>query len=194
MSMALTAMLCFSSAGCALFKKSGVSDSNMEMPIEIIAPNGEVFPYIDDAKLYLLAPAGMDNVKDYCAPFGGCLNPNKPITLKWECESKENITSITLEYGLANAENPVKVALSGDAKSYDLYNLYKASEYVWSVTAQSANGKQWTMKSSFTTTDFPAAAADRGGIVAAEASFSAASFIMYSSAVSGSMLWSAAGS
>ena len=153
MSMALTAMLCFSSAGCALFKKSGVSDSNMEMPIEIIAPNGEVFPYIDDAKLYLLAPASMDNVKDYCAPFGGCLNPNKPITLKWECESKENITSITLEYGLANAENPVKVVLSGDAKSYDLYNLYKASEYVWSVTAQSANGKQWTMKSSFTTTD-----------------------------------------
>lgn len=144
---------CVFCAGCAGFGIIGGSNSKMKTPIKIIAPEGEVFPYIDDAKLYLLAPEDMNNVGGYCAAFGACPNPNKAITLEWECDEKKNITSITLEYGLKNDKNPIKVTLPGDARTYDLYNLYKASEYVWSVTAQAENGKKWTVKSNFTTTD-----------------------------------------
>ena len=110
---------------------------------------GEVYPYDEGIKAYLEAPHG-SNVADYLFKTD---NQARPITLAWEIVGE--VSSLTLAYGMTgcSAEDITEIGLDKQAKSYELYNLYKNSDYTWTLTATFANGETMTQTAAFHTTD-----------------------------------------
>jgi len=129
-------------------------DESTEAPerikaLNIVSGTGEMYPYSDQIKEYLLAPAG-SNVADYLYQTN---NQAQAIVVAWECLS-DQIESIELCYAPADSEQSTVVELPADATSYELYNLYKNTDYVWSVTANLADGTiSQTESATFHTTD-----------------------------------------
>lgn len=129
-------------------------DDSTEAPerikaLNIVSGTGEMYPYSDQIKEYLLAPAG-SNVADYLYQTN---NQAQAIVVAWESLS-DQIESIELCYAPADSEQSTVVELPADATSYELYNLYKNTDYVWSVTANLADGTiSQTESATFHTTD-----------------------------------------
>ena len=117
--------------------------------LTILAPKGEVFPYIDSAKKYLEAGADA-NVADY---FEVVRNQQKPVQIVWQYEG-ENAEKFLVEYATkGDFSDVIAVEVAGDARFVDLYNLYKASDYFVRVTAYNQDGKGVeSAESSFQTT------------------------------------------
>lgn len=117
--------------------------------IKILEGKGEVFPYTDDVKNYLQAPYG--------SPVDGFItkktkNQAQGIALSWECDG--NVENYVLRYGKKGCSDKevTEVTLEADTTSYELFNLYKSTEYDWSVTAKLTDGETLTAEESFTTT------------------------------------------
>ena len=105
--------------------------------LKILSPTGEVFPYIEPAKKYLLADADA-NVADY---FVEVRNQQAPITVVWQYEG-ERAEKFLVQYARkGDFSDAVAVECAGDARSVDLYNLYKASDYYVRVTAYNGKGE-----------------------------------------------------
>lgn len=117
--------------------------------IKILEGKGEVFPYTEDVKNYLQAPYGSP-VEDFVTKKSN--NQAQGIALAWECDG--DVESYVLRYGKKGASDKewTKVTLDADTTSYELFNLYKSTEYDWSVTAKLTDGETVTAEESFTTT------------------------------------------
>ncbi len=109
----------------------------------------EVYPYRDEIKMYLEAGADA-NVANYLFTTD---NQAVGIKLAWECDKKAD--KYVLRYGVkgCNASEMVEVVLDSSEKEYELYNLYKGTQYEWSVTAVVGNGVSAIKSESFTMTD-----------------------------------------
>ena len=117
--------------------------------LKILSPTGEVFPYIEEAKNYLLAGAGV-NVADY---FVAVRDQARPIRVEWQY-ADENAEKFFVQYARNKSfSDAISVETAGNALSVDLYNLYKASDYFVRVTALNKNGEVLaTAESVFQTT------------------------------------------
>ena len=105
--------------------------------LKIIAPKGEVFPYIDNAKQYLLADVDA-KVSDY---FIEVRNPFVPVQIVWEYEGV-GVERFLVEYATkGDFSDVLTVETAGNVRSVELYNLYKASDYFVRVTALDCLGK-----------------------------------------------------
>ena len=105
--------------------------------LTILAPKGEVFPYIENAKKYLEAGADA-NVADY---FIEVRNQQVPIQVVWQYDG-EKAEKFLVEYGRQeDFSDAISVEAAGDARAVDLYNLYKASDYFVRVTAYNKQGE-----------------------------------------------------
>ena len=105
--------------------------------LTILAPKGEVFPYIENAKKYLEAGADA-NVADY---FIEVRNQQVPIQVVWQYDG-EGVEKFLVEYGRKeDFSDAISVETAGDARAVDLYNLYKASDYFVRVTAYNKQGE-----------------------------------------------------
>ena len=120
--------------------------------LTITSPSGVVFPYIENAKLYLEQAAGED-VFLYCGGSGSIENPQAPVTVEWTCEAKDAVR-YKVEYSLdADYTNALSQTIRGETRA-ELYNLYKGAEYYLRVTAYSKSGKAVSVgQSTFKTTD-----------------------------------------
>ena len=104
--------------------------------LTVVAPIGEVFPYIEEAKKYLLA--GMDaDIGDYVVKVD---NPQIPVQIQWECDVK-GVKKFLVEYA-RNADYADAVSITVDCaqNSVGVYNLYKATKYYVRVSAIDNNG------------------------------------------------------
>lgn len=105
--------------------------------LKIIAPIGEVFPYLENAKRYLQA-GGDANVADY---FITVRNAFVPIQVVWQYE-EEPVEKFLVEYARErDFSDKISLETSGETRSVDLYNLYKASEYFVRISGLDKNGK-----------------------------------------------------
>ena len=168
--LALCCLLLAFSCGAAACGKSNTNASNGGVvgeegaeelgTITITSGKGEVFPYIKKAKEYLQAGAGA-NVNDYAISTE---NQAQEISLAWTCDV-DNVKSYTLRYWIKGAPDSEKTEINvGKGKRYKLYNLYKGTEYEWTVTANLAFGKKISASASFTTTSLGPRVMDIDGI------------------------------
>ena len=105
--------------------------------LQILAPIGEVFPYIENAKKYLQAGADA-NVQDY---FVKVDNPQAPVQIVWDYSGKE-AQKFLVEYATGeDFADGISVEISGEKRCVEVYNLYKASDYFVRVTAFDENGE-----------------------------------------------------
>jgi len=105
--------------------------------LTILSPKGEVFPYIENAKKYLQAGAEA-NVADY---FIEVRNPQLPIQVVWQYVG-ERVEKFLVQYARSKVfSNGFSIETVGNARSVDLYNLYKASDYFLKVTAFDEMGR-----------------------------------------------------
>ena len=120
--------------------------------LTITSPTGEVVPYIEQAKQYLLQSRG-DDVSQYCGSHGSIKNPQTPIVVEWTCEAKDAIR-YKVEYATnADYTNALYQTVRGETRA-ELYNLFKGMEYHLRVTAYSKNNKVVSVgESTFNTTD-----------------------------------------
>lgn len=111
-------------------------------------PGSIVVPYVDKAWQYLNAEDA--NVADYAASMK---NPNKSIRLNWDFGVEELPDKYIFSYySSKDPSDVISVTLDKDARSYDLYNLYKDTEYFCSVTYIKGD-IQKTLEVGFDTTD-----------------------------------------
>ena len=107
--------------------------------LEIIAPTGEVFPYLDIAKAYLQAGEGA-LVDDY---FLHPNNPQIPVQIEWEYAPKngEFARKFVVEYATKDDfSDAISVETDGGKRSLGVYDLYKASDYFVRITALDGDG------------------------------------------------------
>lgn len=130
--------------GCSLL---GGTSEQKEVSLTITQGTGEVYPYVQEMVGYLRAPTGID-----VARFAGNFkNQAKAVELAWECDSE--VETFELAYGIKGSKKQTKVALEGTATTYQLFNLFKATEYEWTITATLKDGKTVSATEYFTTTD-----------------------------------------
>ena len=99
--------------------------------LKILSPTGEVFPYIESAKKYLLADADA-NVADY---FEVVRNQQAPVQVTWQYEG-DGVEKFLVQYATkGDFSDAITVETAGNERSVDLYNLYKSSDYFVRVTA-----------------------------------------------------------
>lgn len=134
--------------------ESAGSSQNGEAVSSVIITNGqgEVSPYAEKMQNWLSARAKNGEV-DVATYAVGVNNQAAPITLAWEFTSRYAAEKVVLEYGVKSATEKTRVELSGEVCSYELYNLYKATTYTWTVTGSFAKGEDCTASGEFTTTD-----------------------------------------
>ena len=105
--------------------------------LKILSPTGEVFPYIEPAKRYLLAD-GDANVADY---FVEVRNQQVPIQVVWFYDG-DKAEKFLVQYAREmDFSDAIDVETAGKVRSVDLYNLYKACVYYVRVTAYGGNGE-----------------------------------------------------
>ena len=108
--------------------------------LEITAPKGVVYPYVDAAKAFLEAGEGAD-VADYAV--SGLKNPQVAIKMKWTFDA-EGATAFLVEYATqADYSDAITVRMGASKRSMDLYNLYKGTKYYVRITA--INSKSETL-------------------------------------------------
>ena len=105
--------------------------------LKILSPVGEVFPYIESAKKYLLADAEA-NVSDY---FEAVRNQQAPIRVVWEYDGDDAEKFLVQYARKGDFSDAITVEVAGNLRSADLYNLYKASDYFVCVTAYNKQGE-----------------------------------------------------
>lgn len=133
---------------------SSGNDSSTVSPVddyefELIGPSGEVYPYAEDYKAYLMAEGDV-NVASYC---GKNTEAYSAVVIEWKNTSK-NLQSYIVEYGTkADFSDATSHELSPAAKKLRLYNLYKATTYYVRVTANYKDGSSESADGSFSTTD-----------------------------------------
>ena len=122
-----------------------------ENSLRILAPQGEVFPYVDQAKDYLLQTRG-DDVAFYCDGTGSLPNPYLPVVVEWVCDI-ETTARFQVEYA-TRPDFLDALVLVTDSEKVELYNLFKGTEYFVRVTAYDRDDKVISVaESSFQTTD-----------------------------------------
>ena len=105
--------------------------------LKIISPTGETFPYLENAKRYLQA-GGDANVLDY---FVKVDNPQLPVQIVWDYDGKK-AKKFLVEYATReDFSDGISVEVSGEARTMDVFNLYKASKYCVRVTAFDEKGE-----------------------------------------------------
>ena len=117
--------------------------------LEITAPVGIVFPYVVQAKSYLLS--GGDNVDKY---YINVRNPYVPITIEWD-SNLEAVDYYQVEYATKDdfSDSIVEICEGGE-NSINVYNLYKGSTYYVRVSAFDSDGNEMMSdESTFETTD-----------------------------------------
>ena len=122
-----------------------------EPNLDILAPVGEVYPYTDNAKNFLLAGEGAD-VADYY--IKGQINPQVPVEVKWTYDA-EGAQNFIVEYALnADYSDAISVTVGATKRSVGLYNLYKGVTYHLRITAVDGEGQILKQEeTTFTTTD-----------------------------------------
>ena len=103
--------------------------------LKILAPKGEVFPYLERAKEYLLASA-TENVADY---FIEIRDQACPVRIEWQ-STDESAAKFLVQYARKRDFSDVISVEADGVNSIDVYNLYKSSEYFVKVTAFDKNG------------------------------------------------------
>lgn len=118
--------------------------------LTITSGEGEVYPYCDQIKQWLSSPYGTDVVEYYFSTD----NQAQGIALAWEYTGSD-VEAVRLTYGKKGSKESERIAVSLDAdvREYALYNLYKATEYDWSVEITLSSGAVLTESASFKTTD-----------------------------------------
>ena len=104
--------------------------------LKILAPQGEVFPYLENAKRFLQAGAGANPADYYVEVFNAYL----PIPFAWKYDG-EGVGKFLVEYARKeDFSDAIMVEVAGDKREVALYNLYKASDYFTRVTALDKDG------------------------------------------------------
>ena len=118
--------------------------------LTITAPTGEVYPYIDDVKDYLMAGEGAI-AKDY---YKGQRNQYAPVEIKWTVTGK-GARKFLVEYATkADYSDATQVEVTASTRSIEVYNLYKGTTYYVRITAFGANSVVLaTEEGTFKTTD-----------------------------------------
>ena len=118
--------------------------------LTITAPTGEVYPYIDDVKDYLMAGEGAI-AKDY---YKGQRSQYAPIEIKWTVTGK-GVRKFLVEYATkADYSDAITEEVSASLRSIEVYNLYKGTTYYVRVTALGSNSAVLaTEEGTFKTTD-----------------------------------------
>ncbi len=104
--------------------------------LAVTAPTGEVYPYLDAAKSYLLAGEGAD------AAFyhNGSRNPQVGINIKWTYDG-DDAAAFLVEYSHnADFSESYSVTVDGETTTAELYNLYRGANYKVRVTALDTDG------------------------------------------------------
>lgn len=143
---------CGAFAACGENETETSSESNVAKPqgtLTIVEGRGEVYPYHDRIKEWLSAPFGTD-VADY---YFETENQAKGIVLSWEYDGAD-AASFTLSYGERGCreEQKTEIVLGERITRYELFNLYKDTQYDWSITVTTDNGTSITKEESFKTT------------------------------------------
>ena len=153
----MCALLCMAFVGASMGAcggttkgDSGDGSSQLQGTLAITEGTGEVFPYYDRIKEWLKAPYGTD-VADY---YFETENQAQGIALSWAYDGLD-ATSFTLRYGMRGCtENEkIEIVLDATTNAYELFNLYKDTEYEWSITVTAESGEQMTKEATFKTTD-----------------------------------------
>jgi len=105
--------------------------------LTITSPTGEVFPYVDEAKRFLQAGAGVD-VYDYYVKVD---NPAVPIEVTWTY-SGTNIAKFLVEYATEKTfSGAYSIEVGATKRKVELYNLYRGTTYYLRVTAINTKGE-----------------------------------------------------
>lgn len=115
--------------------------------IKITAPQGEVFPYVDNAKKYLTQGG---DVGKYTFP--ATKNAAKGIEVKWQIDftTKQFIIHYSTDETFATYKE-LKVA--GSKRTASLYNLLKGATYFIRITAVDEAGQEHVAETTFQTTN-----------------------------------------
>ena len=134
----------------AIFFGEETIEEETQNALTVTAPTSEVYPYIENAKNYLLAGASA-NPADY---YNQVKNPQVPIQVKWDYTASD-ASEFRVEYATkADYSDALVVEADATARSVDLYNLYKATTYYVCVTALDEQGNVIEKDcGEFTTTD-----------------------------------------
>ena len=107
-----------------------------EDALSLIAPEGEVFPYIDEVKNYLQAGEGA-KVGDY---YRTVTTQATGVQIKWKY-SAEGARKFLVEYATkADYSDAISVEAGASKRSVEVKNLYKATKYYVRVSALDKNG------------------------------------------------------
>ena len=117
--------------------ESSEEDIPEEDVLTVIAPEGEAYPYVEQAKNYLMAGEGVD-VDQYWMSMD---NPYAPIQVKWQYNAA-GASQFLVEYATkSDFSDALSVTVGATKRSVDLYNLYKATKYYVRVTALNSKGE-----------------------------------------------------
>ena len=120
----------------AIFFGEETMEEPEESALTVTAPTGEVYPYIDNAKNYLLAGSSA-NPADY---WNKVRNPQVPIQVTWDYTATA-AAGFRVEYATKeDYSDAIVVEVDATKNSVDLYNLYKATTYYVRVSALDAQG------------------------------------------------------
>ena len=112
----------------------GAEDPNLT----ILAPVGEVYPYADNVKSFLLAGEGADVASYYVS---GQRNPQVPVQVKWTYDA-EGAQNFIVEYATsADYSDAISIVVGATKRTADLYNLYKGVNYHLRITAVDGKGQ-----------------------------------------------------
>ena len=114
--------------------------------ITILGPEGEVYPYVDNARNYLLKGG---DVASYASP--ATQNGVKPIEITWKADFTPK--KFYIRYSTDETFATYKeVSVSGSKNNVKVYNLLKGATYYVRVSAVDDAGKEHVATSSFYTT------------------------------------------
>ena len=111
---------------------------------------GEVYPYIDGVKSYLLAGEGA-NVADY---HYSVATQAAPVQIKWQYDGNDAKTFLVEYATKADYSDAIAVEVGASKRRLGVYNLYKATTYYVRVTALNDEGAELHhAEGTFETTD-----------------------------------------
>lgn len=115
-----------------------------------VTTTGEVFPYIENVKNYLLAGEGA-KVGDYHQAVS---SQWAPVEIKWNWRGSRQ-DKFVVEYATkADYSDAFTVEAGGSKRSVEVYNLYKSTTYYVRITALNSKGETLkTAEGSFYTTN-----------------------------------------
>lgn len=155
----LAAVMLAGLSACAPEQSGSAGGSSEESKIRVTV-NETVYPFTQNYLDYLRAEGDV-KVGTYRK---GNTEPYAPVTVKWVNEY-ENTRSVTFEYSAdRDFASSVTVDLPAGKSEYELYNLYKSTEYYVRVTAILDNDERKSAEGSFKTADIGVRAMKIDGI------------------------------